>query len=319
MPWIIGIDEAGYGPNLGPFVMTSVAVRLPNDTGHTDLWRVLASSVRRYSDPADERIVVADSKLVYSPVRGLADLETAVLATLRSVHETPPVQLADYIGLIAPGAYSELGSEPWFQGTTGLPVSGCDHAGAAGRFTNACREKQVSFVFVRSVVVCPARFNALIERWGSKGAVLGLSLVELLHANNEAIDDQEPIAIFIDKHGGRNNYAPMLQHAFTDDLVLAYEETRERSVYRVARAAQPVTITIQPRADSAHFCVALASQYSKYLRELLMLEFNRFWQQHVPDLKPTAGYPTDAHRFLIAIRPLLARLLIAEATVWRQR
>ena len=28
MPWIVGIDEAGYGPNLGPFVMTAVASRV---------------------------------------------------------------------------------------------------------------------------------------------------------------------------------------------------------------------------------------------------------------------------------------------------
>jgi len=23
-PWVVGIDEAGYGPNLGPFVMAGV-------------------------------------------------------------------------------------------------------------------------------------------------------------------------------------------------------------------------------------------------------------------------------------------------------
>ena len=29
MPWIMGLDEAGYGPNLGPFVMSLVAFRVP--------------------------------------------------------------------------------------------------------------------------------------------------------------------------------------------------------------------------------------------------------------------------------------------------
>ena len=30
MPWIVGLDEAGYGPNLGPFVMSLVAFRVPD-------------------------------------------------------------------------------------------------------------------------------------------------------------------------------------------------------------------------------------------------------------------------------------------------
>ena len=40
MAWIIGIDEAGYGPNLGPFVMTATACRVPDNLGHFDLWRL---------------------------------------------------------------------------------------------------------------------------------------------------------------------------------------------------------------------------------------------------------------------------------------
>ena len=31
MPWVVGIDEAGYGPNLGPLVQAAVALKLPDD------------------------------------------------------------------------------------------------------------------------------------------------------------------------------------------------------------------------------------------------------------------------------------------------
>ena len=65
--------------------------------------------------------------------------------------------------------------------------------------------------------------------------------------------------------------------------------------------------------------VALASMISKYVRELLMREFNRYWLAHVPGLKPTAGYPQDAVRYIDAIRPALLKLGIAERAVWRSR
>ena len=28
-----------------------------------------------------------------------------------------------------------------------------------------------------------------------------------------------------------------------------------------------------------------------------MMQFNAFWQHHIPELKPTKGYPVDAKRF----------------------
>jgi hypothetical protein len=55
---------------------------------------------------------------------------------------------------------------------------------------------------------------------------------------------------------------------------------------------------------------------AKYLRELAMKAFNQFWQQHVPGLKPTAGYPVDARRFRAEIDAARAALKIPGG--WRK-
>ena len=186
-------------------------------------------------------------------------------------------------------------------------------------FRTISEAKQIVGFRVRSVIVSASQFNELTDHWGSKGAVLGHCLAKLLAANRDGAASTEPVLFFVDKHGGRNNYAAMLQQALPGSMVVAREEKMERSVYDVLGLERAMRLLFQPRADADHFCVALASMASKYLRELMMLEFNHYWQQHVPDLEPTAGYPTDSARFFEAIRPAILRLGIPEAVVWRRK
>ena len=59
-----------------------------------------------------------------------------------------------------------------------------------------------------------------------------------------------------------------------------------------------ITVTFAERGEDRAFPTALASCLAKYLRELMVSVLNRWFGDRVPDLKPTAGYYVDGHRFL---------------------
>lgn len=321
--WHIGVDEAGYGPNLGPFVMSVVACRAPAcRVSAADLWHSLKTAVRRHSDEDDGRTVVADSKLVHSPGNGIKPLESCVAPFLRVAGCTSKSEptIGDLLRRVAEASCRELHEEFWFHGKTCLPIEldSLELDGMAERIQGSFESAGLQLNLIRSVVVCTPRFNTLIERWDSKAAVLGLSLAELLGACVDA-PGKEPFEVIVDKHGGRNAYSAIVQHAFPEGMVLAREECAERSLYEVRGMNRKITVTFMPRAEQASFCVALASMVSKYLREALMREFNQFWLAKSPGLKPTAGYPGDAERFFQDILPALAVLGVSKEKIWRCR
>jgi ribonuclease HII len=320
MPWIIGIDEAGYGPNLGPFVMSAFGCWVPRRHAKCDLWDLARDCVRRPDDEIDGRLLVADSKVVYSPARGLRDLETGALVLLQAGSNELPTFLRRYVECVCPSALTELKQEAWFVGDLPLPLSAPldDISVHLERFRDATMNG-VRMAFVRSAVICPPTFNSVLDRWNSKGAVLAHGLAALIEQARSAASDADSLHFSIDKHGGRNHYAATLQHALPGTMIVASEESALCSTYTVLGLKRTCRFQFQPRADSAHFCVAAASMVSKYLRELLMHEFNRFWRNHVPDLKSTAGYPGDAARFLKDIQPAMQRLGIAESALWRRK
>ncbi len=311
MKWSIGIDEAGYGPNLGPFVMSAVACRVEGP-GPECLWERLAAALRR-ARPApkkkgDTRIIADDSKLVHGS-RGLPGLERGVLPLLP---HTPPTLAALLADLVCPDDADELRAEPWFTGATALGQDAPREP-----LAEACAGNGVSGWVIASAVVCPARFNRVVERAGTKSAILADSFVRLLSSVLPRCPDADAEA-FIDKQGGRNTYLMQMQQA-TGSLVRVIEEGEQASRYEAEQAGRRLAVSFLPRADGAHLCVALASMVSKYLRELFMAEFNGFWQTRVPGLAPTAGYPGDAPRYMEAIRPAAAELGLPHTAIWRTK
>jgi hypothetical protein len=51
---------------------------------------------------------------------------------------------------------------------------------------------------------------------------------------------------------------------------------------------------------------------AKLARELCMARLNAFFRRHLPDLEPTAGYATDAKRFLRDTAALRRKLGITD-------
>ena len=84
---VAGVDEAGLGPLLGPFCMGWAVLSKPVDAGD-DLWSLLQEVVTDDPKRDRERLVVADSKRVFTRnERGFRRLETTVLAFLSQLAE----------------------------------------------------------------------------------------------------------------------------------------------------------------------------------------------------------------------------------------
>jgi hypothetical protein len=319
MPWVVGIDEAGYGPNLGPLVQAAVALHLPD--ADPAGWQTLKPVVRRCGEKADTRLLIDDSKKVYTR-GGLAALERGVL------HLAPrSCRAEELIRKVGHDAYSEeLLAEAWYEPGEVLPVA-ADPARRTADYESVPAlpaehaDAGVRFGPMVANVVPAARFNRICDECDSKAAVLSRGFLELVDAVTAAVPagGNHPVHFSCDKHGGRNFYRPLIEQAFPAGRVVAECESADESRYRVEGLGRAVTVTFRPRADGDGVAVALASMLCKYLRELCMRQFNRFWARHVPGIRPTAGYPADAKRFYAEIKHAMAALGLTDDQVWRKR
>ena len=321
MAYLIGTDEAGYGPFLGPLIIATSVWRVP------DLEIELAERFQESGVDADAAalklpVVIDDSKRVYQRRRGLGSLEHTVLPALATTLPVGqhPTDWRDLWEQLAPGSETALDQLPWYQNydlsvPTGLDAEVVEQVtGQLQSFWDHC---DVQLLKLQAVALFPQQFNEESEQLGGKGGLLTHHTLDLVRRQLALLED-EAVLIQCDKHGGRNHYAPALQHTFPEYLLEVCKEGRAQSVYRWGPPDRRTEIRFTAKGD-AFLPAALASMTAKYLREMAMQAFNAYWCERLPGLQPTAGYPADARRFKREIAQLQAAEAIPDSSLWRNR
>jgi ribonuclease HII len=304
-----GIDEAGYGPMLGPLCVAqsilSIAEWIPGDKA-PDLWATLHDAVGKTKRDAKRLIPVGDSKNLKlanssKTLHPLVHLERAVLAFLGArdgSFPTTDIQLFERLG-------AKLEDYPWYIGEPiKLPLGIGDDLLAidASHLRSVMHRRGVELVDLRVRVIDVGEFNETYQHKHSKAAATELGLLEHLRSVADQRDAFEHTRIVCDRQGGRTRYHAMLSRVF-DDLE-THEESPRASRYGTGDG---LGILLTPQADDAYFPVALASMAAKLVRELAMMRFNRYWATRKTELKPTAGYVQDARRWLVDMQGVITK------------
>ncbi len=320
---VIGVDEAGYGPNIGPMLVAATAWRVPNSLDEPGFIELLSEHFHTgaWSENC-QHVPLGDSKQLYSPSTGLRSLEAGLLAMLS--HIAPNLLDNSFGGLLSHldcfgpwCAHSGQAIPPWLASLPDempLHLERSEVERLSARAKDCLAAHGIELLAVRAAVVLESEFNAAVSRLGSKGRLLSnitMHVVMQMLAGYE----QQCVEVFCDRQGGRKKYACVLLEAMPDEWFDTLAEQPLRSSYRRLRDPK-LTFHFSVGGDS-FAPTALASMTAKYLRERLMAGVNGYWQSHIAGLEPTAGYPQDAKRYRACIERKAAELGHAIDQWWR--
>ena len=321
MNYLAGVDEAGLGPILGPLVVGGVTMAGPEGTAP---WRLLQRHVSKQKY-VKGKVRVADSKKVNQGPHGLVRLEETALVFWTALHGEPPKTLLDW--LVKLGHDLEpLKRCPWYEDLElALPLN-ADHdwISLTGEMVARTLRKggcELLDIAIRAVDV--EEWNTLIADTDNKSKAHFQAYSEvlgrLLHSVFPLVGEDDSCHLVADRCGGRSKYKTDLQQLCPDSVITMLKEVAGTSSYRLQQQDSDVTVTFAERAEDRAFPTALASCFAKYLRQLMVECINRWFQARCQDLKPTAGYYVDGHRFLTDIQPQIEALKLPRHRLVRVR
>ena len=294
----MGIDEAGFGPILGPLVVSSSTFSLPDNLIKADLWRVLKKSVGKQRRRLAGRLLIADSKKSYSRSVGIKHLERTVQVCLNNLQRQPGT-LGALLSILCPECVERLKNYPWYKDFGGCDIS-CNDADvkiASSVFAGEMKSKDIKLLDIKSCCLDVGYYNKMVGSVRNKSTVLFTATAALIKRAFDKFPDEQ-LQIMVDRQGGRVHYRTVLQRMFPDMELEILKETERNSSYQLRAGEKKMRLHFVVGADEQFFPVSLASMVSKYLRELLIGNINRYFADFHAELKPTAGYWKDGLRFI---------------------
>lgn len=305
MTVVAGIDEAGYGPLLGPLVVAAAAYRLEPGARADDLDLLARDETLR-----DRLLPTADSKRLYHPGGSLRRLETSVLGHMLLARGSLPASMAEMLNDAVDFDASEAEGLPWYRGrllTQPVPrdANGDDVGVRAERHRAWLAERGARFLRFFVTPIDVPRFNRLSSAAGTKAYTLFAAAGGLIEALMTAFPHDE-LVVHVDRQGGRIFYADELQRHFPLVNLEVHHERPASAAYTLRFAARPaVHVDFAVQADAERAPVALASVLAKTVREHFMICMNQWFMARREGLEPTAGYGRDGRRFLLEVDRLV--------------
>lgn len=323
----VGVDEAGYGPLLGPLVIGVAAFRvdeavrphaIPPACGwRAHLRRRLKGIVVRAGARGDRGclpVAIDDSKAVKQRA-GLAGLARGVGLFASAMDQAPPAHLEDLIV-----RYSDRGPDtfaccPWFRelGEVALP-----HYPWTGRLDERFAARGIQALDLRVLPTDAPELNDSFEAIRNKASVLGLLSATLVLSILDRHPGEDAILV-MDRQGGRQDYAGYLARVFPFAVVSPAAAPRGEVRYRVRLPDRMLHVRFVTKGDRVSLAVGWASMAAKLTRELFMQRLNGWFHERLPEVRPTAGYYTDGRRFLDDVGPVLAEEAIDRRLLVRSR
>jgi ribonuclease HII len=279
---IVGVDENGLGPRLGPLVVTAVTVSAGDERA---AGVALGRPGRSFSARIDD-----SKKLVSYKDRALGEAWARVLGAATAGAATTPADLV-----------ARLSLDPERTLRAPCPTNG-DHARqcfstedeafeADGGLLDAVRSdlerlerRGLRLASVRVAIVCTRRLNDAVDRGTSRFQV-DLHTMERLVLDARARAGGDVVAV-CGKVGGYDRY-PNAFGPLAGRLHAAVCEGRKRSEYALPGLG---TVAFVRDADEKHLVVCLASLVGKYVRDLLTARVVRHHKRELPHLPMVSGY-----------------------------
>jgi ribonuclease HII len=308
MAVLVGIDEAGYGPLLGPLVVSSAAFEIPDELLKADMWRLLADSVGRKRLRLGGRLLINDSKLAYNKSIGITHLQRTVLAVLKCLGQNPRT-IGELLAILCPDCLERLGGYAWYQrlDLCRLKADEAAVAIASEVFGRNLAKHRIRPLWLKSCCLDVAHYNRMVQNVKNKSNVLFTAAMFLIQHAFENLRGPM-LQILVDRQGGRTNYTAGLRRMFPELELQVLREDSSDSSYELRDKDKMMRLHFVVGADERFLPVALASMVCKYVRELLNEQMNNYFLSFNPALRPTAGYWKDGLRFVEDIKKHIPNL-----------
>lgn len=280
MAIILGIDENGLGPRLGPLIVTAVALEAAPGAEKAALKKPPKSLSGRLAD-SKALVRYGSSSLGEAWARAIAArVGLPAAASPDALVHALALEQKDDLRRQCP---SEHERQCWCPNTEKFEADD-DAVALAARDLDKLEKQGLCVRALRVAIVCTRRLNDAASK-GVSRFVVDLNAMERLVLALRSELGEEVLAI-CGKVGGYDRYesafGPLSGH-----LRVALKESRKRSEYRFPGVG---TLAFVRDADDSHLVVSLASLVGKWARDLLMNRIVRYHREQVPDLPDASGY-----------------------------